>query len=144
MMNLKEKIEILVKNNGNLISILSNASAILNEIDNINWCGFYLRENNYLYLGPFQGETACMKIDYGKGVCGTCFKEMKTIVVPNVLEFPGHIACSDKTRSEICVPIIKNDYFYGLIDIDSCDYNRFDEIIKKEIEEVASILKEIF
>ena len=127
-----------------LVSNLSNVSSILNQLDKINWCGFYLAQNGTLYLGPFQGDVACTKIPFGKGVCGSSAKEKKTIIVDNVNDFPGHIACSSLSKSEIVVPIIKNDAVVGVIDIDSPIYSRFTDKEKSLLESVAIILSELF
>ena len=127
-----------------LVSNLSNASAILNQLEDINWCGFYLVKENTLYLGPFQGEPACTIIPYGKGVCGTAFKEKQTIIVPDVNNFPGHIACSSASKSEIVVPIIKNGEVKAVIDIDSPLLNRFKDEDRLLLEEIAVILREFF
>ena len=124
-----------------LVSNLSNVSALLNKLDNINWCGFYIVKDNTLYLGPFQGEVACTMISYGKGVCGSSFKEKKTIIVDDVNKFEGHIACSSLSKSEIVTPIIKNDKVVAVIDIDSPIYNRFNLEDKKLLEKVADLLK---
>ena len=125
-----------------LISNLSNVSAVLNQLENINWCGFYLVDEDKLILGPFQGEVACTTIPFGKGVCGTCWKKEKSIIVPNVNEFKGHIACSSLSKSEIVVPIIKNNNLIGVIDIDSPIYSRFSKKEKDFIENVASFISE--
>ena len=127
-----------------LVSNLSNVSSILNQLDKINWCGFYLAQNGTLYLGPFQGDVACTRIPFGKGVCGSSAKEKKTIIVDNVNDFPGHIACSSLSKSEIVVPIIKNDAVVGVIDIDSPIYSRFTDKEKSLLESVAIILSELF
>ena len=127
-----------------LISNLSNVSAVLNQLDNINWCGFYLVDGDKLILGPFQGEVACTTIPFGKGVCGASWKEEKTIIVPDVNKFVGHIACSSKSKSEIVTPIKKNNIVVALIDIDSPIYNRFAEEDKLLLEEIASILSPLF
>ena len=127
-----------------LVSNLSNAASVLNQLENINWCGFYIVKDNTLYLGPFQGEPACTVIPYGKGVCGTAFKEKKTIVVKNVNEFEGHIACSTKSKSEIVVPIIKDNEVKAVIDIDSPIYDRFNNEDKAFLEEIAVFLQEFF
>ena len=127
-----------------LMSNLANVSAILFTLDNLNWAGFYVVEGDYLLLGPFQGEVACTKIEYGKGVCGSAFKEKKTIIVPNVNEFKGHIACSSLSKSEIVAPIIKNDRVVAVIDIDSPFYDRFHDEEKKILEAVSDILKDLF
>lgn len=127
-----------------LMSNLANVSAILFTLGNLNWAGFYVVEGDYLLLGPFQGEVACTKIEYGKGVCGSAFKEKKTIIVPNVNEFKGHIACSSLSKSEIVVPIIKNDRVVAVIDIDSPFYDRFHDEEKIILEAVSDILKDLF
>lgn len=102
-----------------LITNLSNVSALLNTLPNINWCGFYLANKEHLYLGPFQGEVACTIIPFSKGVCGYCYTKKETIIVPNVNEFKGHIACSTQSKSEIVTPIIINNEVKALIDIDA-------------------------
>ena len=127
-----------------LISNLSNASSVLNQLDYINWCGFYLSDGNRLFLGPFQGEVACTIIPYDKGVCGYAYRNKKTIIVPNVNEFSGHIACSTLSKSEIVVPIIKDNEVKAIIDIDSPILNRFNEEDASLLEECANILKELF
>lgn len=127
-----------------LISNLSNASSILNQLENINWCGFYLVDKDRLILGPFQGEVACTTIGFGKGVCGTSCKEEQTIIVPNVNVFKGHIACSSLSKSEIVVPIKKDNKVVAVIDIDSPIYDRFNEVDKTVLEEIAKILSELF
>ena len=127
-----------------LISNLSNASAILNSLDDINWAGFYIVKGDTLYLGPFQGNVACTTIPLGKGVCGTAFKEKKTIIVPNVNEFVGHIACSSLSKSEIVVPIMKENKVVAVIDIDSPIFDRFHDEEKELLEETANILKSCF
>ena len=127
-----------------LISNLSNASSVLNKLPNINWCGFYLVEGNRLILGPFQGDVACTMIPFDKGVCGYAYRNKKTIVVQDVNQFEGHIACSTLSKSEIVTPIIKDGDVKAVIDIDSPIYNRFNEQDKVLLEEVAELLKEIF
>lgn len=125
------------------VSVLSNASALLNEyMDNLNWVGFYILKDNYLYLSAFQGKTACIKIKVGNGVCGTCIKENKAILVPNVHEFKGHIACDSASNSEICIPIYKNNILYGLLDIDSPLLNRFNEEDKNNLEIICNIISD--
>ena len=126
-----------------LVSNLSNVSAILNQMEDINWVGFYLVDGNYLYLGPFQGDVACTKIEKGKGVCGTAFERKETIVVPNVNEFNGHIACSSLSKSEIVVPIMKGNEVKAVLDIDSPIYNRFHEKEKEGLEKVTKLLSKI-
>lgn len=127
-----------------LMSNLANASAILNQLDNINWCGFYLLKEDYLYLGPFQGEIACNIIPLNKGVCGYAASNKKTVIVDNVNEFPGHIACSTASKSEIVVPIIVNDKVKAVIDIDAPIFNRFNQEDASLLEECAKVLEVLF
>ncbi len=135
------ELESLIDKNEYDITILSNSSAILNQyLENINWVGFYRLKENYLYLSSFQGKPACIKIKVGNGVCGTCIRENKTILVDNVLEFKGHIACDSNSRSEICIPIYMNNEIYGLLDIDSPIFNRFNNIDKDNLEKIANII----
>lgn len=116
------------------ITTLSNASALLNDyLDDISWVGFYLFKNNHLILGPFQGRLACTTIELDKGVCGKAARELKTVIVPNVHEFEGHIACDSRSNSEIVLPIIINKKLYGVLDIDSTSFNRFNETDEKEL-----------
>lgn len=137
-----ESLNALIAGNEFKVTILSNASAYLNEcLDNINWIGFYILNDKYLYLGPFQGKPACINIPVGKGVCGNTIKEGKTIVVDNVLEYKGHIACDSASRSEICVPIYINNKIYGLLDIDSPNFNRFNESDKEILEKSVKIIE---
>ena len=127
-----------------LITNLSNASALLNTLEDINWCGFYLKDGDALYLGPFQGDVACTRIPLDKGVCGKAARDAKTIIVPNVNEFPGHIACSSLSKSEIVTPIIVNNEVKAVIDIDAPIYNRFNEFDQKLLEELAEVLAQLF
>lgn len=127
-----------------LVTNLSNASALLNALEDINWCGFYLKQGDYLYLGPFQGDVACTVIPLSKGVCGKAAREGKTIIVPNVNEFPGHIACSSLSKSEIVTPIILDNEVKAVIDIDAPIYNRFNESDQKLLEELADVLAPLF
>ena len=127
-----------------LITNLSNASAVLNQLENINWCGFYLADGETLYLGPFQGEVACTIIPFSKGVCGYAASNQKTVIVSNVNEFPGHIACSSLSKSEIVTPIIVNNKVKALIDIDAPIFDRFSDEDKTLLEQVAKILEVLF
>ena len=127
-----------------LITNLSNAAAILNQLDNINWCGLYLVNGETLYLGPFQGEPACTLIPFNKGVCGYCATSKKTVIVPDVNQFPGHIACSSASKSEIVVPIIVNKELKAVIDIDAPILNRFTFEDADLLEEAAKILEVCF
>ena len=141
---LTEQIASIIDKDLPLVSNLSNVSAILKSMDIVNWAGFYLVDGDRLILGPFQGEVACTIIPKGKGVCGTAFKEKKTIIVNDVNKFKGHIACSSKSKSEIVTPIIKNNEVVAVIDIDSPVFDRFDETNQKILEEIAAILEELF
>ena len=141
---LAEQIKSIIDEDLPLMSNLSNASAVLNQLENINWCGFYILEKGELYLGPFQGDVACTRIPLSKGVCGASAREAKTLIVPNVNEFPGHIACSSLSKSEIVTPIIKDNEVKGVIDIDAPIYNRFNEDDKELLEELAKILAKLF
>lgn len=131
----------LIEDEPNQIANLSNAAALLNQhLDRINWAGFYLLEKDTLVLGPFQGLPACVRIPLGKGVCGTAALKRETIVVPNVHEFPGHIACDQASRSEIVVPMIKNNELIGVLDIDSPEESRFDAHDAEMLEQFVAIL----
>ena len=127
-----------------LMSNLSNASALLNNLPNINWCGFYLVSGNRLVLGPFQGEVACTVIPFDKGVCGYAYRNKKTIIVDDVNKFDGHIACSSLSKSEIVTPIIKDNEVKAVIDIDAPIFDRFNEDDQRLLEEIADVLKELF
>lgn len=127
-----------------LVSNLSNAAAILFKMDKVNWAGFYLVQNNALYLGPFQGDVACTVIPFDKGVCGKAYRDEKTILVDNVHEFSGHIACSSLSKSEIVVPIIVDGEVKAVIDIDSLVYSRFTNNEAKWLEKIADILAPLF
>ncbi len=141
---LVEQLKALIDPKLPLMSNLSNASAILNKLDNINWCGFYIAKDDVLYLGPFQGEVACTIIPFNKGVCGAAASKKETIIVPNVNEFKGHIACSSLSKSEIVVPIIKDNEVVALIDVDAPIYDRFNSKDKAFLEEIAKILGPLF
>ena len=141
---LLKQIESIIDNKLPLVTNLSNVSALLNKLENINWCGFYLSDDKNLYLGPFQGEVACTTIAFNKGVCGAAFAKKETVIVPNVNEFEGHIACSSASKSEIVTPIILNGKVVAVIDIDAPIYDRFHNEEKTFLEEVAKILAPLF
>ena len=107
----------------------------------MNWAGFYFLRGDVLVLGPFQGQPACVRIPLGKGVCGTAAKERKTLVVKNVHEFPGHIACDAASKSEIVVPLIKDGQVLGVFDLDSPNFERFDEVDRAGLEQLVEVLK---
>ena len=141
---LLEQVRNIIDKDLPLVSNLSDVSAIITQLDNLNWCGFYLVDGDTLYLGPFQGEIACTRISKGKGVCGTAFEKKSTIIVDDVNQFPGHIACSSLSKSEIVVPIIKNDEVKAVIDIDAPIFNRFSQDDASLLEDIANLLKELF
>ncbi|WP_273710172.1 GAF domain-containing protein [Leuconostoc mesenteroides] len=138
-----QQLDALLENETNIVSNLANAAALLfQNYENLNWAGFYIYNDDVkeLDLGPFQGKVACMHIKPGSGVVGTAFANKESIVVPNVHDFAGHIACDADSNSELVVPIFKNGQIYGIIDIDSPLLNRFGENEKNEVEELAEIL----
>ena len=137
-----EAVTVGVDNN---ISNLANISAILfGNLGGVNWAGFYIAGEKdgaeQLLLGPFQGRPACTSIMRGRGVCGTAFSERRSIVVENVLEFPGHIACDERSRSEIVVPVFRDGAVYGVIDVDSAEYGRFGEDDREGLEALAALI----
>lgn len=138
----KKQLQALIHDEKNQIANLSNASALLNQfLDRINWVGFYLADTEEeLVLGPFQGLPACIRIPFGKGVCGTAALEQQTVRVEDVNQFPGHIACDSASQSEIVVPMIKDGKLIGVLDIDSPEKNRFDEVDQEQLEEFVKIL----
>lgn len=144
MEEIYQNIKALINPSLPLVSNLSNISALLNEMKQINWCGFYLRKDDYLYLGPFQGPVACFKIPLNNGVCGYSATNKKTVIVPDVNKFPNHIACSSLSKSEIVVPIIKNKEVVGVIDIDSPIYDRFTKLEAQILENIAELIKDLF
>ncbi|MEK6480008.1 GAF domain-containing protein [Catalinimonas sp. 4WD22] len=137
------QIKALAEGENNVIANLSNISAALKQTFSFWWVGFYLVENNELVLGPFQGPVACTRIPFGKGVCGTAFAKKNTILVPDVEQFPGHIACSADSKSEIVVPIIKNNEVIMILDIDSSALNDFDHTDQTYLEQLAEFIAKI-
>lgn len=133
----------LLEGETNRVANLSNAAALLHQfLTDVNWTGFYLNDGNELVLGPFQGLPACLRIPFGKGVCGTCAAKRETVRVEDVHQFPGHIACDARSRSEIVIPVVKDGKLLGVLDIDSPSLNRFDELDQKKLEEFVSVLAE--
>lgn len=130
----------LLEGEDDLIANLANASAALKETFGFFWVGFYLVKGEELVLGPFQGPIACTRIKKGRGVCGTAWAKAQTLVVPDVDAFPGHIACSSLSRSEIVVPLRRGDEVWGVLDIDSEELNSFDETDARFLEELCSWL----
>jgi L-methionine (R)-S-oxide reductase len=137
-----KQLQALLEGEKNAIANLSNASSLLNQfLDRINWVGFYLVDgDSELVLGPFQGLPACVRIPFGKGVCGTSAAKLETVRVEDVHLFPGHIACDAASQSEIVVPLIKDGKLIGVLDIDSPEKNRFDALDQEKLEEFAAVL----
>jgi len=138
--SLLPQIKGLITGEDNLIANLANIAAALKEQFNFFWVGFYLVENNQLVLGPFQGPVACTRIAYDRGVCGTAWAKEETIIVPNVDEFPGHIACSSLSKSEIVIPIFQEGKCIGILDVDSDQLAAFDQVDAKYLQEVLNYL----
>lgn len=137
----------IIDNNVDIIANMANFVACLKEVFNFWWVGFYrvikTDEKQELVLGPFQGPLACTRIGFGKGVCGKAWKDRKTIIVPNVEEFPGHIACSSASKSEIVVPVFLKDEVVAVLDIDSEKLETFNEIDQEYLERLIQILSQI-
>ena len=136
---LYEQIEALLNKENDKIANMANVAALIHNTFNFWWTGFYRVIDNELVLGPFQGPVACTRIAYGRGVCGTAWKESQTIVVKDVHEFPGHIACSSASQSEIVVPIFKENQVIAVLDIDSEKLATFDETDKEWLEKTAKL-----
>ncbi|MBQ3754860.1 MAG: GAF domain-containing protein [Clostridia bacterium] len=134
----------LLEGETDLVACLANASALIFDVvDELNWAGFYLLKDGELVLGPFQGKPACVRLKVGKGVCGTAVAEGKTVVVANVHDFVGHIACDSASRSEMVVPLKKDGKIIGVLDLDSPKVNRFEDIadiIEKTAQEIENCL----
>ncbi len=137
---LQKQVASLTAGETNLTANLANTSAAIHEAFGFWWTGFYLVEDKQLVLGPFQGPVACTRIPYGKGVCGTAWARRETVIVPDVEEFPGHIACSSASRSEIVVPLFREREVVGVLDIDSRDLATFDEEDAAGLEVIAALL----
>jgi L-methionine (R)-S-oxide reductase len=131
----------LVEGEPDLIANLANIAGALKEQFNWLWIGFYLVKNDELVLGPFQGPVACTRIRKGKGVCGSSWAQAQTLIVPDVEKFPGHIACSSLSRSEIVVPLIRNNQVVGVLDADSIDLDTFDETDQVYLEKIVNMVK---
>lgn len=137
---LYKQLQSLLSGEDDQIANMANMAALVHETFGFWWTGFYIVKGAELVLGPFQGPIACTRIPYGKGVCGTSWKRQETIVVPDVEEFPGHIACSCLSRSEIVVPIFSNNEVYAVLDIDSKELATFDNIDKEWLEKIVELL----
>jgi GAF domain-containing protein len=138
------QIKALVEGETDLIANISNVMAVLKETMNFFWVGVYFVKAEELVLGPFQGPLACTRIGYGKGVCGKAWQEGRVIIVPDVEQFPGHIACSSLSKSEIVLPVIINDRVRMILDVDSDQLNDFDAIDAKYLSEVTAIISDVF
>lgn len=140
---LEKQLRNLISKEDHYLSSLANFTAALKQTFNhINWAGFYLFDGEKLYLGPFQGNVACTTIEIGKGVCGTAAAKKSTIIVPDVDQFNGHIACDLDSKSEIVVPLLRGEKLLGVLDIDSIEYNGFNDTDKKYLEQLCSIITE--
>jgi GAF domain-containing protein len=139
-LSLIPQIQGLLTGEDDLVANLANISAALKEQFNWLWVGFYIVKSNELVLGPFQGPVACTRIQKGRGVCGTSWQQMQTLIVPDVEKFPGHIACSSISKSEIVVPVIRNNEVVAVLDIDSKDLDVFDESDKKYLEQIIGVI----
>ena len=134
------QLKALIASETDQVANYANVSAVLKECFGFFWVGFYRVIENELVLGPFQGSIACTRISFGKGVCGTAWKEMKTILVPDVEKFPGHIACSSQTKSEIVVPVFVDGKVIAVLDVDSDLNDNFDELDVKYLEMLCGLL----
>lgn len=137
---LYKTIESVISGESDQIANMANTAALLHEAFGFWWTGFYIIKGEQLVLGPFQGPVACTRIGFGKGVCGTSWERRETIVVPDVHQFPGHIACSSLSQSEIVVPMFHNGEIYAVLDIDSKDLATFDEVDKGWLEKIVTLL----
>ena len=138
--SLVPQIKALLEGEPDLIANLANITGALKEQFNWLWIGFYLVKDDELVLGPFQGPVACTRIKKGKGVCGASWAKAETLIVPDVEKFPGHIACSSSSRSEIVVPIIRNNKVLGVLDADSIDLDHYDIIDQKYLEQIIALI----
>ncbi len=135
-----EQLDQLLGGEENFVANAANTSALLYQLlPDVNWVGFYIREGNELVLGPFQGKPACVRLPFGKGVCGTAAAEGRTIIVPDVSKFSGHIACDAASQSEIVVPLLNWGNVAGVLDVDSASPNRFDEEDQEGLESVVAV-----
>lgn len=137
---LEKQVKALIEGETDTVANLANVAAIIHDAFGFWWTGFYIVKDGVLVLGPFQGPVACTRIPFGKGVCGTAWQRRETIVVPDVEQFPGHIACSSLSRSEIVVPIFVKDNVFGVLDIDSKELATFDDKDKEHLQRIVSLL----
>ena len=139
--SLVPQIKGLLDGETDLVANLANIAAALKEQFGWFWVGFYLVKDNELVLGPFQGPVACTRIRKGRGVCGSSWEQQKTLIVPDVEKFPGHIACSSLSKSEIVVPIIRNTEVVAVLDVDSDQYDQFDSTDQQYLEQIVSLIQ---
>lgn len=139
--NLLPQIKGLLEGEPDLVANLANIAAALKQQFNFFWVGFYLVKNDELVLGPFQGPVACTRIKKGRGVCGSAWEQANTIIVPDVEKFPGHIACSSLSKSEIVLPLFKDCAVAGVLDVDSSSLNSFDETDKIYLQKIIELIK---
>ena len=137
---LLSKVEAITFKEKDFIAKMANVSALIKESFEFLWVGFYIVKDEELVLGPFQGPIACTRIKKGRGVCGTAWQNEETIVVPDVEKFPGHIACSSLSKSEIVVPIIRNDEVFAVLDIDSVDIGTFDDVDTLYLKKISDCI----
>lgn len=137
---LYNQLSYILKDESDPIARMSTIVAAIKEAFDFYWIGFYRIVQNELVVGPYIGTLGCLRIQKGKGVCGTAWAEQKTIIVPNVNEFPEHIACSSESKSEIVVPVFKNDQIIAVLDVDSSLYHQFDETDKKGLEKIVQLV----
>ena len=135
------QLQSLVESEPDVITNMANISAALKEVFGFFWVGFYIVKDDQLVLGPFQGPIACTRIRYEKGVCGTAWKEQKPVIVPNVDEFPGHIACSSLSKSEIVIPVFRQEKVVAVLDVDSELLDHFDGTDEKYLSEIVKLVK---
>jgi L-methionine (R)-S-oxide reductase len=139
--NLVAQLRSLLKDEYNFIANTANFSSLVyNALPDVNWAGFYLLQDHELVLGPFQGKPACVRIPLGKGVCGFAAKQCETVIVPNVSEFPGHIACDPESKSEIVIPLFDGERVLGVLDLDSASLARFDDQDAEGLNEMVTVL----
>jgi len=138
--NLLPQIKGLLEGETDLVANMANIAAALKEQFSWLWVGFYIVKNDELVLGPFQGPVACTRIKKGRGVCGSSWEKAETLIVPDVEKFPGHIACSSLSKSEIVIPVFKNNIVVAVLDVDSADLSQFDETDKKYLEEIVKLV----
>lgn len=139
-LSLIPQIKGLVSGEPDLVANLANITAALKEQFDFFWVGFYLVKEDELVLGPFQGPVACTRISKGRGVCGASWAQANTIIVPDVEKFPGHIACSSISKSEIVIPLFRNNEVWGVLDVDSDQYNSFDETDAQFLQEIVALI----